>query len=204
MIIRVPYNRSRKDTDCGPLALKMVLKHFGQHYSFEKIAKEEKQIYTGLVWSCGIARAARKLGFNAKLISTSNFSHEEDDIEYYKKYADNKAMIVLKELAEEVSDISEERDMSLDELLSFVTQDSLPIVLVNWAVIAGRCGFSGHFLPVVGYDEENVYVHNPGLAMAQRYMPIKRDLFVKAWESKGTDKDTVVVFRERYDKFKNK
>ncbi len=196
MKIDVPYYASKKDTDCGPLALKMALEYLGEDHSFEEIAEKERQLDSGMVWSGGIARAAKKFGFPVKLISISNFSHEENDIEFYKKYADNKAMIVLKELSEELGDTVEEKDMSIEELLKFVSEDSVPIVLVNWYVIAEKEGFNGHFLPVVGYDEENIYVHNPGLARAQAYLPIKRDLFVKAWESKGTDKDTIVIFRK--------
>lgn len=198
MKLKVPFYKSKKDTDCGPLALKMVLDYFGGKYSFKKIAKEERQIDTGLVWSVGIARASRILGFKTKLISTTNFSHEEDDIDYYKKYAHDKAKIVLKELSDEIKKIGveiQEKDIDLKELLNYVSESSVPIVLINWFVLVGKSGFSGHFLPITGYDDENVYVHNPGLSDAQAYMAIKKNLFVKSWESKGTDKDTIIISR---------
>lgn len=199
MKIEVPFYESKKDTDCGPLALRMALAYLGERYTFKKIAKEERQIDTGLVWSAGIARASKVLGFSTKFISTTNFNPEESDIDYYKKYSHDKAKIVLKELSDEVKKIGvevQERNMSLKELLSYVSKNSIPIVLINWYVVAGKEGFSGHFLPVTGYDEENVYVHNPGLASAMPYLPIKRSIFLRAWESKGTDKDTIVVCRK--------
>lgn len=199
MKIDVPYYKSVNETDCGPIVLKMVLEFFGEEYSFDEISKAERQIDTGLVWSVGIARAAKKLGFRTKMISQTNFRQEENDIEYYRKYASDNGMIVLKELADEIKKIGveiEERNMSLDELLSYVAENSVPIVLVNWYVLAGKEGFSGHFLPITGYDEKYIYVHNPGLASAQDYLPLKRENFLKAWESKGTDKDVVIVFRK--------
>lgn len=199
MKLSVPYYKSEKDTDCGPLALRMALAYLGERYTFEKISEEEKQIDTGLVWSVGIARASKRLGFPTKFISTTNFSHEENDIDYYKKYSNDKAKIVLKELSEEIRKIGveiQERDMSVEELLSYVSENSVPIALVNWYILAGKEGFSGHFLLITGYDEENVYVHNPGLASAMPYLPIKRDVFLRAWESKGTDKDTIVISRK--------
>ncbi len=199
MKLKVPFYKSKQDVDCGPVALRMVLAYFGKNHSLKKISKEEKQLDTGLVWSLGIVRAAKKLGFPVKLISTTNFSHKETDIDYYKKYVNNKGMLVLKELDEEIKKLgieTEERNMSLEELLSYVSNDSIPIVLINWYVIANKEGYNGHFVPITGYDDENVYIHNPGLANAQAYLPIKKSSFLKAWESKGTDKDTIIVYKK--------
>lgn len=197
MKLKVPFYKSVKDTDCGPLALKMALAYFGKHYSFEEISKQERQLDSGLVWSVGIARASRKFGFRTKMISITNFN-QEDDIEYYKKYSNDNGRIVLKELSDEIKKIgveSEEKNISLDELLKYVSKDSIPIVLINWFIISKREGFSGHFLLITGYDKENVYVHNPGIANAMAYLSIKKEMFIKAWESKGTDKDCIVIFR---------
>ncbi len=199
MKIKVPFYKSEKDTDCGPLALRMALAYLGEEHTFKEISEEERQIDTGLVWSIGIARAAKKLGFKTKFISTTNFNPEEDDIEYYKKYSHDKAKIILKELSDEIKEMQievQEKNMSLKKLLNYVSKDSIPIALVNWFVIAGKDGFSGHFLTITGYDDENVYVHNPGIVSPMAYLPIKRDLFLKAWESKGTDKDTIVIYRK--------
>jgi len=198
MKLNVPFHKSIKDTDCGPLALKMVLEYFGEKHSFEELAKLERTVDAGLVWSLGIARAAKKLGFNVKFISSSNFSLE-DDIDYYKKYANDKAKIILKELNDELKKLNvkiEEKQMKLDELLGFVTKNSIPIVLVNWFVLSGKQGYNGHFVPVTGFDEKNVYVHNPGLVNAMPHFPINREIFLKAWESKGTDKDTIIIYRK--------
>jgi len=98
MKIPVPYYKSKSDTDCGPLVLKMVLEYFGEKYSFEEISKSERQVDSGLVWSAGIARASRDFGFRTKFISMTNFDHEYSDIDYYKKYSNDDAMIVLKEV----------------------------------------------------------------------------------------------------------
>ena len=199
MKIDVPFYKSKKDTDCGPLALRMALAYLGERYTFKKIADKERQIDTGLVWSAGIARAAKILGFRTKLISTTNFSEEDNDIDYYKKYSNDRAKIVLKELSDEIKKIGvevEERDMSLKDLLNYVTENSIPIVLVNWCIIAEREGFNGHFLTVTGYDKENIYVHNPGMANAGAYLSVKKEVFIRAWESNGTDKDTIVIFRK--------
>ena len=196
----VPYFKSKTDTDCGPLALKMVMAYLGKNISVEEISKEEKQLKSGMVWASGIARASKIFGFNTKIISTSNFDLEDDDINYYNQHTDEKGKKILRELNKEIKKLGVEiieKDISLEELLSYLTKDSIPIVLVNWFVLAGIEGYSGHFLPVTGYDSENIYVHNPGIASAKAYLPLKRELFLKAWESKGTDKEVIMVSRPK-------
>lgn len=198
MKLNVPFYKSKKDTDCGPLALKMALSYLGENHSFDEIAKLERQLDTGLVWSVGIARAANKLGFPVRFVSSDNFN-QEDDIDYYKQYSDNKGMIILKELKDEIenSDIKiEEKNMPLDELLSNVSEKSIPIVLINWNVIAKKEGYNGHFVPITGYDSGRVYIHNPGIAKAMPYLSIGKELFIKSWESKGTDKDTIIITKK--------
>ena len=196
MRINVPYFKSEKDVECGPRALQMVLSYFGKNLTLPEISQLERQIDTGLVWTLGIARAAKLAGLNSKVISMTNFSHD-DEIDYYEKYKGDKGKIVLEELKKEIGELGvevEERDLELTELLSFITRKSIPIVLINWYVISRKEGYSGHFVPLVGYDSENVLVHNPGIDRASPFMPLKKELFQKAWESKGTDKDIVIVY----------
>ncbi|MFH1174656.1 MAG: peptidase C39 family protein [archaeon] len=194
MKLHVPFYKSRKDTDCGPLALKMVLEFFGERHAFQEIARLEKRLSSGMVWSLGIARAAKKLGFPVRFFSTANF--DVHDLKFYKKYANDKAMLVLKQLQKEMKQSMAEKDLSLKELLAYVSERSVPIVLVNWFVIAGKDGFTGHFLPVTGHDTKYVYVNNSGIARAKAHLPIPKTVFLKAWESKGTDKDTIIIFRK--------
>lgn len=195
MKLELPFFKSRTDEDCGPLALKMVLAYFGKDVSFEEIAEKERRLDSGMVWSLGIAIAAKELGHEVEFYSSENFSFD-DNIDFYEKYADDCAMIVLEGLKRDADKLGILKgNLSFKELLSNVTEDSVPIVLINWFVLAGKDGFSGHFVPVTGYDDEFVYIHNPGLASPMAHMPVRREIFRKAWESKGTDKDCIIAFR---------
>lgn len=198
MKLKVPFYKSIKDTDCGPVVLKMALEYLGEKHDLQELSQLERQLDTGLVWSIGIARAAQKLGFPVKIISITNFDHNEN-IDYYEKYRGDKGKLILEELKKEIKELgieTEEKDLSLQELFSFLTKNSIPIVLVNWSIIKGKPGYQGHFLVISGYDKENVFVHNPGIEKASAYMPIPKDLFIKMWESKGTDKDTVIISKK--------
>jgi len=92
----------------------------------------------------------------------------------------------------------EEKTIKIDELLSYVTENSIPIVLLDWNVLFQRYGgYNGHFVPVVGYDEENVYVHHHGMRDTEAFMKLKKELFDKARISEGTDEDVLIVYRKQ-------
>ena len=200
MKLNIPFKKSIKDTECGPRALQMVLKYFGKNYSINKLSKLTKQLPSGLTWTQGIAVAAKKLGFNVKIFSKSNFLHEEKRINYYNKLSKDEGIKVLKELIRESKRLkipTEEKNLSINQLKKLITPNSIPIALINWFVLSKRKGYSGHFLTLSGYDRENIYVHNPGIANAQEFLPIKNRLFKKAWESPGTDKDLIVISKNK-------
>ncbi len=89
----------------------------------------------------------------------------------------------------------EERGVDLEELLGKIGNNSLPIILLDWNVVKEERdkGYKGHFVPVVGYDEESIYVHNHGLNNPTPFLPIKRDIFEEARKAKGTDEDIIIV-----------
>ena len=39
MKLGVPFLKAKKDTDCGPLAVKMVIGYFGKEFLFDEILK---------------------------------------------------------------------------------------------------------------------------------------------------------------------
>ena len=197
MKLDVPYYASQQDTDCGPLSLKMVLAYFGKHHDVKELSRLERQLDTGLVWSAGIARAAVRLGFPVTFF-TNTVDTTITENEYYTTYALDDARAILQQLTFEIKDAGvyvKQEDLTLQNLLSYVGEGSIPIVLVNWNLIRDKKGFSGHFLPITGYDEDNGFVHNPGVDKAAAHMPISRERFLRAWEAKGTDKDVVIIYR---------
>ena len=83
-------------------------------------------------------------------------------------------------------------------VLGFVNKDSIPIILINWNTIKDKKekGYQGHFVPVVGYDKQNVYIHNHGLNDAEKFMPVPKKTFDEARKAEGTDEDVVIVYRK--------
>lgn len=88
--------------------------------------------------------------------------------------------------------------MTLEEILEKIGKNIIPIILLDWNVVKGKGkeGYHGHFVPIIGYDKNNVYVHNPGLDNPTNCLPIKKYLFEKARKSKGTDEDIIIIHRK--------
>ena len=66
----------------------------------------------------------------------------------------------------------------------------------NWNVIKGRAGYHGHFMPIVGYDDEKIYFHQPGPKDPEPYFAISLEVFDKARKSVGTDEDIFFIHRK--------
>lgn len=193
MQLSVPFYESTKETDCGPQCLRMVCEHLNKKISLEKAREIVRSLDSGMVWTLGIARGAAKLNLNVQVISSNK---EEQDNEFYDKYANNQAMYVLKELKIELKELKVPvitKNLNLIDIQNYISKGICAIALINWNIIESKEGFFGHFIVIVGFDEQNIYIHNPGIEKAQEYMPIDKRLFLRAWQSKGTDKDLVIL-----------
>jgi ABC-type bacteriocin/lantibiotic exporter with double-glycine peptidase domain len=202
MKLKVPFFKQTTPMNCGPVALKMVLAYFGNSFDLREL--EEK---TGLkdgkaIYTLQIATASALLGHKTDLYSKHILFNEENlKHEFYKNFSE----MDLQQSKKWVEDAKaagvrvKERILSLEELLELVTKDSLLIVLLDWNVVRNQAdkGYQGHFVPVVGYDSQNVYVHNHGFNNPQEFMSVPRTVFDKARKASGTDEDIVIVYREK-------
>ena len=201
MQLQIPFFPQRTHLDCGTCALRMVLAYFGRDLGIETLIektgiKEGKALHT-----IQIATAATSLGYKSKFYSkTMNFNEQSLEHEFYKKYgvdmnieASNLRISEAKKVGVEI----EEKTFPLEELLGFLTEESIPIVLLDWSIVKGteEKGYQGHFVPIVGYDETNVYVHNQGLSNPQSFLPIKREVFDKSRKASGTDEDVAIIYK---------
>jgi len=199
--LNVPFFKQTSSLNCGPCALKMILKYFGGKESIDVLEartgiKEGKGIST-----IQIATAAASSGYRTDFYSKHILFNEENlKHEFYQKYSD----MDLEQSKKLVSDARrvgvniKERRLSLEELLGFVTKDSVPIILLDWNIIKARKekGYQGHFVPIVGYDEKNVYVHNHGLNGTRKFMSIPKKIIDEARKAEGTDEDVIIIYRK--------
>jgi hypothetical protein len=100
MKVNIPFIKSEKDIECARGFCRWSLLILVRKHSLEEIGKLEETLPSGLTWTVGIAVAARKLGFPVKIISTTNFSHD-DEIEFYKKNSSDEGQKTLFRLVDE-------------------------------------------------------------------------------------------------------
>lgn len=201
MKIQVPFFKQTSILNCGPTALRMILSYLDKDPGLEKLEKlsgikEGKGVYT-----LQLAIASASLGFPAEFYSKQiKFNEANLKLDFYKNYADNDRELYEK-LIEKAKDLGiemHEKSINLDKLLSRITPDSLAVILLDWHVIIDKIekSYRGHFVPIVGYDQENVYVHNQDNNNPQQFIKIKKELFDKARKAKGTDEDIVLIRRK--------
>ena len=201
MRLEVPFYQQTTELNCGPSALRMVIAYFDRDVGLEILEqrtgiKKDKSIST-----IQIATASVLSGYQTQFFSKHVYFNKENlELEFYQKYSDaiQQSNQVVKD-AQKARVIIEEKEITLQKLLQYVTNKSIPIVLLDWNVIKGtrEKGYLGHFVPVVGYDKNIVYVHNHGLDNPTPFLPIKRDIFDEARKAQGTDEDIVMVYNKK-------
>lgn len=203
MKIEVPFYKQEAKYDCGSTALRMVLDYLdNKSYSKEQLQNLVDSDKSGVTWTIGLAKAAAFLGFRTEFYSSClGFNPQNYDLEFYQKAADEakNTKQKLERLNREALQLGVqmvEKTFSLEEILDKVNSSCVPIILLDWSKIKGTDKFVGHVVPIVGYDEQNVYVHNQGQLNPGAYIPIKRDVFEKARKSNGTDEDIIFIHKK--------
>jgi len=201
MKLHVPFYKQTSSMNCGVLALRMVLSYYGKDLGIKLLdklieTKEGKGIYT-----VQLATTAASLGYYTELFSTHDtFNADNLKHEFYNTFGhlNFEDLDHWFQRSKRVGVNHIRKTLSIKKLLKYLMEDSIPIVLVDWNVIRKRQkdGYFGHYIPVVGYDDKNIYIHNPSLNDAQEFMPIPRSTFDKARKADGTDGDVIVVHRK--------
>ena len=203
MILNVPFIKQANPTDCGPTCLKMVLDFFDKENNIprEELSKMIEVQSTGATISVGIAKAAAELGYDVEFYTIEDESNDENfDLDFYKEYSDglDKFNYLSKKLKKEFIECGGRfynKELSLNEVLNKMSDNYIPIVLFNWYDIKGKDGFLGHFVPVIGYDEDNIIFHQAGLVDTEEAMKVDRKTFDKARKYNGTDQDIIFIKR---------
>ncbi len=201
--LNVPfYAQQDKTKDCGPVSLQMALEYLGEKHKLEKLKQLIDREKTGVSWTIGLAKASAQLGFKVNFYTkTLGVNPENFELDFYKKETSglNEAKKKLEKLRAECIKYGaklEEKTLSLNEILSVLNENCIAIVLLNWYVIVKKARYQGHLVPIVGYDDKMVYIHQPGPADAMKNFPIDKNLFDKARKSAGTDEDILFIYRK--------
>lgn len=200
MRLHVPFI-ANKEKDCGPVSLQMVLAYFGSQRDLADVQERIEPDTSGNTWTVGIAKAAATLGFPVEFYTTKlGFNPESFQHAFVQQHADPPQQVEAK-LARMVREARangahlEERHLALGEILERVSENCIPIILLDWGVVQRRSGYHGHIAPIVGYDEEYVYIHDSGPHDPTPFFKVPLRVFEQARMASGTDEDIVFVRR---------
>jgi hypothetical protein len=200
MKFKVPYYKQTASLNCGTTALRCILDYFGDCTSIEELCARASIVEGKGVYTIQIATAAKKSGFKVDFYSKHiGYNPEHEKEEFYKKYAEldenysDKILIDSKRAGVNLF----EKVVPLDDFLAFISKDSLAVVLIDLNVVfEGKYGgYQGHFVPLIGYNDENVYVHTLTDRDNENGFSINREVFDRARKAPGTDEDFLVVHR---------
>lgn len=201
------FENTPDDTHCFQAALRMVLKYFRPEQDFswedlEGITAKKGDLWTwptaGLMW-------LQDEGFKVRVVESFDY---EDFIERGGSY-------LVETFGKDVggaqvahSDIEQERRLAkgllekvnvekripeLVEIESSLRDGWLVICNVNSMLLNHKSGYVGHFVVVIGYDNDSLKIHDPGLPGLEGRVVAKK-LFTKAWaEPSDTAKNFVAI-----------
>ena len=198
MKLNVPFFKQTTHLNCGPVALRMVIAYLDKDPGLELLEKKTAITEGKGTSTIQLASVVASLGFKTKFFSKHiAFNKENLGLEFYKDFSDMDAEKYKKWMEDARSSgvQMEEKTLTLQELLSFISEDCIPIVLIDWGIITDNKdkGYQGHFVPIVGYDAENVIIHSHGFDKPKEFFEIKRELLDEARKSEGTDEDIVII-----------
>jgi hypothetical protein len=189
------YANTPDDTHCYQAALRSVLKYFlpNNEYHWEELEEMTAKKANLWTWPTQGLITLHKIGFD--IIDISDF-----DIEQFINTGEE---YLLQEYGKEVadeqvkhSDIQQERALykefiqhikfqkripKIEDLEYFVEKGYLIICNVNSKALNNQQGYVGHFVVIIGYDDNHLYLHDPGLPPLQD-RKVTYEHFMKAWE----------------------
>jgi len=191
MKLDVPFHTQENDYDCGPVSLKMVLDFLGKNYTINELKYVLNYSQGEAVYTIELASAASELGLKSEFFTAEPWNSHEDE-EFMEKHGRDEQNQELYDEAEGKDVNIHFKQVRLEELLNLVSKNSIPIVLLDWHEITGEDNYQGHLVPLVGYNQDDVFIHEPSDPNGD-FIQIPRDEFDKARKAEGTDQDISLI-----------
>ncbi|HLV12100.1 MAG TPA: peptidase C39 family protein [Trueperaceae bacterium] len=168
-LLGVPFYGQTLDFTCGPACLMMAMRHHGYPVPLERwleltLWREATTVFMtsghGGCSAHGLAVAALRRGFQATVVTRDAGVPFLDSV---RSEAKKEVIALAHETFErEIKALGgrvEVRNFGVDDVVAAVDRGAVPIVLVSgYRLYAEK---APHWIVVTGYDDENVYVHDP-------------------------------------------
>jgi hypothetical protein len=204
------YANTPDNTHCFQATLKMVIKHFWpmREYSWEELDRITAKAEGLWTWPL------------AGLLWLANQGLEVKNIEVfdYSRFIEHGGDYLIAEFGEEFgkaqiehSDIDQERALAATLLERGMVMKAIPtlhllkqllgegyvvICNINSRRLKNEEGYAGHFVVVKGFDEQHLFLHNPGLPpLANQAVPF--ELFEQAWAYPNEKAKNIMAFKSQ-------
>lgn len=193
-IQEVPFELQEDESWCWPTAIKLILE-----FLWHNISLSELYELTEFKWdnipTINLAIAIGKLWHKSDFYTNSLIVSCWDNNTIDKARKNGVKL--------------DEKSLTLDEIIFYTKKDYLPVMLVDWNIILEWLklpldpeilGFRWHFVPVVWYDENNIYIHSHSKRNVDeiiwKNIAINKKLFNEARITKWTDEDILIIHRK--------
>ncbi len=186
----VPYRAQMLDFTCGPACMMMALKYFIPQIELTRalemtLWKEATLIFMasgyGGTDGYGLSFSAVRRGLSCRLIISMETTPMLKSVRSQQK---REIMRVLhndmKRNARRAGVSSATYEYGIDEIISAIHRGLVPIVMISTYRLTGDR--VPHWVIVTGFDEENVYIHDPDLASYRRNKSRARHLRIEKSE----------------------
>ncbi|HZW26892.1 MAG TPA: peptidase C39 family protein [Trueperaceae bacterium] len=174
-LLGVPYYAQTLDFTCGPACLMMAMRHHGYPVPLERwleltLWREATTVFMtsghGGCSAHGLAVAALRRGFQATVVSRDAGVPFLDSVRDREK----KEVVALSHetFEREIKALGgrvEVRNFGVNDVVDALQRGAVPIVLVSgYRLYAEK---QPHWVVMTGYDDENVYLHDPTVVEPQ-------------------------------------
>lgn len=189
----VPHIVQEHDYDCGPVNLQIAIQFLGLDKSLSELKELMNYEKGEAIYTIEIATAASKLGLKTEFYTAHLFNEHQE--EFYDEHARDKSNKQLYSEARAAGVEVKEENLSIQDLAGFISENSIPIVLVDWNTLKQReDGYQGHFVPLISVEDSKVVIHNTSNEDGD-FIEFDRELFDKARKAEGTDRDVALIRR---------
>jgi len=197
---QVPFVEN-PDTRCVPATMGMILGYFmpEKHFTMAELEKFCGYQKGRGTWIALFLLNLADMGFQVHCIE--DFDHQQfvnDPKKYLRSLLDDEAyewQIAHSDLNQEAARIKqylarglplEKRVGTNEDIKHFLDNGWLVKLAINTRILSGKSGYDGHSILVIGYDDNEVIIHNPdGDSGNKPNQHVLWELFHKAWEDFG-------------------
>lgn len=208
MKLAVPFFENPDKTHCHQASLRMVMKYFwpGKEFTWEEMDQITQKVEGKATWEYAGNIWLTQHGMQVKVIQLFDDTRFiAEGVAYLKEFVGDEAA----EWQAGHSDIPQAQHLAVESLKSVLIDMRAPTLhdirtaldagylvtcLVNGKALDGKDGYDGHSIVVIGYTDEGVYVHDPGLPPAADRL-VSNNVFENAWANPNENAKLAILYK---------